>query len=128
MKTGKITKSTGHSPLDGQVKRVVRLNIGLNNNPYDAVDIVALLNFLRIDVDRADVVDGEYNGDCEPTLVVRALTHHHPIILDSMMSMLADDLTQECIAYKIGGKGVLKYSPWFKGDRYDFDEQYFITI
>lgn len=128
MKTAKISNSTGHSPLDGQVKRVVRLNIGLNNNPYDAADIVALLNFLRIEVDRADVVDGEYNGDCEPTLVVRALFSYHPIILGCIIESMTEDLTQECIAYKIGGKGVLKYNPSYHGDRYDFDEQYFITI
>jgi len=126
MNTAKITNSTGHSSVAGQVKRVVRLNIGLNNNPYDAVDIVSLLNFLKVEVDRADVVDGEYNGDCEPTLVVTALTHHHPILFDAIVESMTEDMTQECIAYKIGGKGVLKYTPSFDGERYEFDERYFL--
>lgn len=126
--TAQIPQSIGFTPTSGQVKRVVRLNIGLNNNPYDAVDIVALLNFLKVEVDRADVVEGEYNGDCEPTLVVRALTIHGPFVLDAIVETLTSDLTQECIAYKLGGKGVLKYNPNYEGDRYDFDDNYFLEI
>lgn len=124
--TTQISRSTGHSQLDGQVKRVVRLNIGLNNNPYSEDEVIKAVKMF-IDVDRTMIVNGEYNGEEEPTLVVVGLTtHSHGVVTDFVKAMCRV-FTQECIPYKMG-KGELVYHPLYDGDRYDFDEQYFITI
>lgn len=126
MKTGKINNSVGFSATDGQVKRVVRLNIGLNNNPHsveDILDVVAL--FLSIDSHSVQI--GKWEGADEPTLVVTGLTEISLDDIENIVAALTFYLTQQAIAFKYGGKGVLQYNPYYDGDeRYEFDEQYFI--
>jgi len=125
MKTGKIHASVGFNATDGQVKRVLRLNIGLNNNRYSVEELLeALGDFM--DIDSHFIAEGEYNGDDEPTLVATGLSDLSLDIVQlnvSLFSMLAN---QDCIAFKLGGQGDLAYRSDWTGDRYEFDEQYFI--
>jgi hypothetical protein len=125
MITGKIPSSVGFSATDGQINRVLRLNIGLNNNPFGSEDILPVLElFMR--VDSQFIKNGEYNGEIEPTLVVVGLTDRSFDAIKDILTALSLDLTQDCIAFRYGGKGDLAYRPDFTGDRYEFDEQYFI--
>jgi hypothetical protein len=119
------TDKAGFSQTDGQIKRVLRLNIGLNNNPFSADEILDVLP-LFMKVDSHSVQTGEYEGEVEPTLVVVGLTDRSFDAIKDILTALSLDLTQDCIAFRYGGKGDLAYRPDFVGERYEFDEQYFI--
>ena len=128
MKTGAITGIVGFSKTSGIIRRVVRLNIGLNNNPlgHSYVSIVDMLRFYT-KVDSASVQTGKWEGADEPTLVVTALTTDSLEEFSEYISQLAESLTQDAIAFKYGGKGVLQYNPNYSGaDRYEFSDEYFI--
>lgn len=122
---GRIVDSTGFSKTDGAVRRIVRLNIGLNNNRYD-LDMLLRMSGELMDIDSHFVAEGEYNGDVEPTLVVTGLTEIGSEDLENNISVFSMLAGQDCIAYKLGGKGVLAYRLNWAGDKYEFDEQYFI--
>jgi hypothetical protein len=119
------TDKAGFTATDGQVKRVLRFNIGLNNNRYSVQELLeALGDFM--DIDSHFIVEGEYNGDNEPTLVATGLSDLSLDIVQlnvSLFSMLAN---QDCIAFRLGGQGDLAYRSDWTGDRYEFNEEYFI--
>lgn len=126
MNTAKIPNSVGFSATDGQIKRVVRLNIGLNNNPHSTEDILSAVA-LFLSIDSHSVQIGKWDGADEPTLVVTGLTEMSLEDIEDIVSAMTFDLTQQAIAFKYGGKGILQYNPHYDGDeRYEFDEQYFI--
>jgi hypothetical protein len=127
MNTAQIIKGVGHSKVTGRVNRVVKFNIGLENNPRDVETILAMVG-LYVDIDRHSVVVGEYIEAEERTLTIIGLTDVSLHVFDIFVGVLCGILTQECIAYKFGGKGVLKYSDNFNGERNEFDEQYFLEI
>ena len=119
------TDKAGFTATDGQVKRVLRLNIGLNNNPHDFKTILEVVA-LFMTIDSHSIEDGEYEGQDEPTLVVTGLTDRSFDVIKDILTALSLDLTQDCIAFKLGGQGDLAYRSDWTGDRYEFDEQYFI--
>lgn len=128
MKTGKIISTVGFGKTEGAIKKVVRLNIGLNNNPlgHSPVAITNALG-LYVDVDSASVQIGKWEGADEPTLVVTALTTDSLEEFSEYISQLTEYLTQDAIAFKYGGKGVLQYNPnYSSADRYEFSDEYFI--
>jgi len=110
------------------MQRIV-LNIGLNNNPKTANQIATIARE-RLGIDRATWATsmGKYLEDSEPTLILHGDTTSafHEIVNE--IAKLSTDLTQECIAVKIGERGRLIYAPEHKGERYDFNEKYFIKI
>jgi hypothetical protein len=104
------------------MKKVI-LNVGLGNNPY-GFDV--LRDYFR-DGKRAKVVEyavGEWDGCEEPTCVVS-------IEMDGDVREFVERLcswtTQTAIAVKVDGVGDLVYEPSYQGERYEFDEKYFIT-
>lgn len=105
------------------------LNIGLNNNPKQANEVAKIARE-RLGIDRATWATelGQYLEDSEPTLVLHGDTARafHEIV--NAIAKLSEDLTQECIAVKIGERGRLIYRETFTGDRYSFNEKYFIKI
>lgn len=107
----------------------VILNIGLNNNPKSA-SAIAKVARERLGMDRATWATsmGEYLASDEPTLVLHGETAaaFHEIVNE--IASLSTELTQECIAVKIGERGRLIYAPEHTGERYNFDEKYFIKI
>lgn len=127
MTTGQLDQAVGFIATAGQVKRVVRLNIGLNNNPYGSspVSITNQLS-LFLDIDNAFVHNGQWEGQDEPTLVVTALTTDSFADFEKYVEQLTQHFTQQAIAFKYGGKGVLTYDPSFDGERYEFNDEYFI--
>lgn len=126
MKTGQIIPSVGFSATDGQIKRIVRLNIGLNNNPHSTEDILSAVA-LFLSIDSHSVQIGKWEGADEPTLVITGLTERSIDAITDIISALTVDLTQDAIAFKYGGKGVLQYNPNYSGDeRYEFSDEYFI--
>jgi len=119
------TDKAGFTATDGQVKRVLRLNIGLNNNPFDVADIMYGVR-LFMNVDSKFIKVGQYEGQDEPTLVVTGLTDRGFNVIKDILTAFSLDLTQDCIAFKLGGQGDLAYRSDWTGYRYEFDEQYFI--
>ena len=109
-------------------KRIV-LNIGLNNNLKQASEIAKIARE-RLGLERATWATklGEYLEDSEPTLVLHGDTAKAFHEITSEIAKISEDLTQECIAVKIGERGRLIYRETFTGDRYQFNEKYFIKI
>lgn len=104
------------------------LNIGLNNNPFTQSEIIQKL-ISDYHVHAYDLRDGEYEGEHEPTLVVQIVSDYartsHFI---KKIEELATILTQNCIAVSTDQFDLLVYSQNYQGERYKFDNQYFINI
>ena len=100
------------------------LNIGLNNNPKTTEEITQTLNKLvgRAPVKRS-LVDGEYKGDVEPTLV---LVYENERLTRVQLQTLCEQTTQEAIALKRDGKGRLVFNPNYRGQKFTFNQDYFI--
>lgn len=101
--------------------KIVKLNIGLENNPYDFESIQWI--FGASSTSRVQI--GEYNGEPERTAVVLAKVENDFDVLEYVAKM-ALSFTQECIAVKIDDVGYLVYNPNFEGEKLEFDNQYFI--
>lgn len=105
---------------------MIVFNIGLNNNPYKVKEILARLNYLVDDTYTSYKTGiGEYVGAEEPTLVV---SYDDPKVSSIKLEILCMWLQQECIAYKLGGVGYMAFNPKYTGERYKFDEQFFINL
>lgn len=93
------------------------LNIGLNNNPRTINEIIAYIQPIhyRIDV-------GEYVGEVEPTLVIAY--DEDDIDIEEMCVWM----TQECIAAKVNGKGLMIFNPGYDGEKFEFNQDYFIEL
>lgn len=102
----------------------VILNVGLGNNPY-GFDV---LRDYFSDGKSAKVVEyavGQWDGCEEPTCVVS-------FEMDGDVRQFVEKLcgwtTQTAIAVKVDGVGDLVYEPSYEGERYTFDERYFIEV
>ena len=69
---------------------------------------------------------GQYVGESEPTLIVEVEVQG--ALLGLLVAALVIDCEQECIAVKYEDKGKLLYSLDFKGEKFEYNEQYFINI
>ena len=102
------------------------LNIGLNNNPLSRG---AIINKIAEDyiINHYSFAIGKYEDEHEPTLVVHiespyARTGHFITKIEE----LATILTQNCIAVSTDQFDLLVYAQNYNGQRYKFDNQYFI--
>jgi len=102
------------------------LNIGLNNNPLSQE---AIINKLRedYDIDTYKFGIGRYEDEHEPTLIVElestyARTSHFIKKIEELSTIL----TQNCIAVSTDQFDLLVYAQNYNGQRYKFDNQYFI--
>lgn len=111
----------------------IEINIGLNNNPYKAEQIIDLLNGyfygnnLQPDI-KTDIQTGEWDGGDEPTLVVEVFSNNRQLVISELVYDLAAVCTQDAIAFRFNGVGELVFNAEYKGERYPFDEAYFLTI
>jgi hypothetical protein len=106
------------------------LNIGLNNNPKSPEGILevieALFSFTELSEHRIEM--GEFNGNPENTLIVELDSRLNAEWMRINIEILCEQLTQESIAVKFNGKGELVFNPAYKGERYEFNEDYFLNI
>jgi len=111
----------------------IEINIGLNNNPYKAEQIINLLNGyfygnnLQSDI-KTDIQVGEWDGADEPTLVVEVFSNNRQLVISELVGDLIDACTQEAIPFRFNGVGELVFNESYEGERYPFDEAYFLTI
>jgi len=66
--------------------------------------------------------EGVYKGNSERTLVA----YFEVDSLGLLLNTLAWQLNQEAIAYKVDGVGGVAFNPWYKGEQFTFDQQFFI--
>ena len=100
------------------------INIGLNNNPLKLDQVAKLLNEFKIfGLEKYQEKIGDYEGDVEPTFV-GVLDY----INNKFVEALCEIMTQDCIAiYNHDTEvGELVYNPLYEGEKYDFDEKYFL--
>ena len=106
------------------------LNIGLENNPKGPEGVLevieALFSFTELAESRVEM--GEFNGNPERTLIVELDSRLGVESLRLNIELLCDILTQESIAVKFNGKGELIFNPAYNGERYEFNEDYFLNI
>lgn len=107
----------------------VILNIGLNNNPLNASQVAQVAR-KRLGIDRATWATelGKYLEGDEPTLVLHGDTLKALDQITYLIKELSEDLKQECIAVKVDQQGHLLYPETFEGERYEFDQKYFLQI
>lgn len=100
-------------------------NIGLVNNPREKEDIMFKLSMLVGDIPvHRFLAEGTYEGEPEPTLVV---VYDDESIKDSDLESLTQWMNQECIALKRNGVGRLIFNPNYNKERFDFNDNYFIS-
>lgn len=103
------------------------INIGLENNPFDDVELQIIIKSTLLGYIRAKVVDnGEYKGEPERTLVIRGWTKANYKQFDALINYLNVGCTQECIPYRFDGIENLKYNPDYVGEKLVFDSKYFL--
>lgn len=116
---------------------ILKINIGLNNNPLNAEQIKQifyknnLFEFISF-----EVAKGEYINNYEPTLIIEGETKQTAEQIESYIFLLCTLLTQDCIPFMFTDilskdkKQVNKlvYNKNFDGLKYKFDKKYFLTI
>ena len=105
----------------------IEINIGLNNNPCTAQENVMYLVSLYTSV-KHNVQLGEWDGGDEPTLVVELFSDINKLELREFVEFYTIFLTQEAIPFRFNGVGELVFNESYEGERYPFDEKYFLTI
>ena len=105
----------------------IEINIGLNNNPFTAQEIVSQFasSFESL---KHNVQVGEWEGADEPTVVMEFYTDSSQDDIRMLFQGLVYVFTQDAIAFRFNGDGELVFSSHYKGERYPFDEAYFLTI
>jgi len=114
-------------------------NIGLNNNPFSYENVAKIIigSFSTSNESvEVQLSEGEYKEGAEPTAVVKVVhgSYQDAIWAQMMSKTLCGICTQECIPYRYveyqGDEIImvdeLVYNENFEGEKYDFDEAYFI--
>ena len=124
-----IQNRFGHVDLTDFISRklggVMSINIGMNNNPMDKG---ALVNYIATNFNlMAYIFDwSEYNGDKEETFVGTINIGKDDAV--KIAEGLCELLTQDYIAIEVNGVGHLVYNPSYKGERHEFNNEYFIKL
>lgn len=114
-----------------QIKmKTLQINIGLNNNPMTAEEVI---NYIASNKDYRlmayQIVDSEFNGVTEPTFVglLEYKYNRQSKILQDFEN-IASVMTQESIAIKTDRMQALAFNPSYDGDNYEFNIEYFKSI
>ncbi len=109
----------------------VVVNIGLNigvEEPKQQLSrtLISLLGYYALDKVRTDE-EGVYKGSGERTLIACFETTSSES-LEKVLEYLCSDLKQECIAYKLNGVGAIAFNRNYEGEKFEFNEEYFINF
>tara|TARA_B110000858_G_scaffold193311_1_gene245570 strand:- start:153 stop:527 length:375 start_codon:yes stop_codon:yes gene_type:complete len=116
---------------------VLKINIGLNNNPLNAEQIKqmfyknSIFEFILFEERK-----GEYLNNYEPTLIIEGETNQTPEQIESYIFLLCTLLTQECIPFTFvdllseenNQVNKLVYNKNYDDLKYEFNKDYFLTI
>ena len=107
----------------------LKLNIGLNNSTTDYFGTISLLDVVyNSSYWQTTYKVLEYNNKPEPTAVTDGDTKSSLKIVTKAVELFCKLLTQECIAIKYNGKGLLVYHPEYVGERQEFSDKYFSSL
>ena len=108
----------------------IEINIGLNNNPVTAKILTLFVNasFVGRRSAKTEIQIGEWEGADEPTLVVEVFSTESQFVIKELVETLVEVCTQDAIAFRFNGDGELVFNDNYTGERYPFDENYFLTI
>ncbi len=110
--------------------KTLQINLGLNNNPFDAVQTIeyfASHNYYRLMA--YQIKDKTFNGEVEPTFV--ALLEYKYARQSKVLSdieNMCSVFTQESIALSTDYMEVLVFNPSYEGEGYKFDKELFEYI
>ena len=106
------------------------LNIGLENNAYSVEEITSILQKKLgiLTYLKTRIHSGQWNSKPERTLIVQFDSAHAYSFIIALIEELCEIFTQEAIAVKSGHYGVLVYNQNFAGEKFTFDNQYFINF
>lgn len=109
----------------------LKLNIGLNNNPLLVNEILEHIKYSGIFIDNEfnhSVDLSEYKNEIEQTLIIEGLTSFKLSKCVDIIERLCSVMKQDCIATKIDNNDLLIYSETYKGEKLEFNNNYFISI
>lgn len=100
------------------------VNIGLKVGDSEPKEQLSktLRELSRFELTSVRVEEGTYKGNDERTVVAYLETSFY----DSLFKIMAWELNQEAIAYKIDGEGKIAFNPRYEGEQFSFDQKYFI--
>lgn len=107
--------------------KTLQINVGLNNNPMNAEQVInyfATLENYRLMA--YQIVDSEFNGQIEPTfvgLLEYKYTRQSKVLAD--FENICNVMNQESIAIKTDFMQVLAFNINYKGTPYRFDKDLF---
>ena len=111
----------------GLVKSTIELNIGLGNNPMNFDQVVRHFGINpEFGIFHFAHKTGEYNGEQEDTVYLKGNTTLIYSYLIARIEQLCKLLTQECIAVKLNGQGILVYDTDYQGELKAFNEEYWV--
>lgn len=125
--SGNIGATKVHNDIRGVEGETVKMNIGLENNPYSYDDMVKLLkNNKDLTLGTTQRVVGEFEGKPENTLVLEGKYRGSEESFKKYMQKLTDRTTQQFVPSTFGDKGLMnKGKVNVPGYDLEFDPQYF---
>lgn len=108
--------------------KIIAVNLGLENNPIQFPSTIANLFYEAgfNTITKASIRKGEYLGEEERTLTFYTSSRDSNQKIRAAFRQLCQVFGQECIALKINGKGYLEYNNKYQGERFDFNDDFFI--
>lgn len=111
------------------MENVLELNIGLlRNTDKQENRVVGIYNNLKKDFGEHDyrIADGIGDWGKERTYVARVPLQSSNIeLINTILEYMCIDFNQDAIAYMINGVGYMAFNPSYKGERYEFNIEYF---
>ena len=115
------------------------VNIGLNVVGYEAIrqgfkTLNEVLNLFAFGVNDFRVETGSWYDKEEGAIIERSLVFRaesgslKPLALHAIFVNLCVLLEQDAIAFKVDEVGYLAFNPLYKGEKFEFNEKYFINF
>jgi len=106
----------------------IEINIGLGNNPFTLDEVQFMVVHRLGKCTQTQLQVGEWEGADEDTLVFEIYTDIELDELREYLDFMTIVFEQDAIAFRFNGVGELVWNENYKGERYPFDEKYFLTI
>jgi hypothetical protein len=107
--------------------RTFQVNIGMDNNTLTKEQLVDFfMEHKRFRLMAYTFQDGEFQGKSEETFVAmfeNSVSEGRTLV---EFELICDLLDQESIALRLEGGDVLAFNPNYKGDKYKFNDEFFI--
>lgn len=108
----------------------IGLNVGnLEPNSQAHETLSKFLELFHVKSNGFKVGKGVWEGATERVLVFRTnVGGVSKLAISAILSMLCVILKQDAISFKLNGEGSLAFNPSYEGEKYTFNEEYFINF